>query len=300
MAGAVSSCLPPWLLTQTASKPRSTARAASSGRITPFNATGPRSPHSSHSHSASSQSKLGSNASRMKLTCARRSVGRGGSDSDSSRWRSSSAECWRGGREEAARRRFARASAATSNAAYAYSSLARKSHVHAGRLTASTVCAQVYAGGTVNPLRRSRSRLPYHVRSTVSARAWKPLSLACARRSLTNPRSRQTYSWNSLGWSRGSADATARGLVVPMVLRQYIAPRSAAARATPRSPSRWNIALPAVGAGKNGRRNERPNKRVETSRGGERPARTRGWSSTALRASLFRRSVISSSAPASR
>ena len=76
VAGAVSICLPPWFDTQTASNPRSTARSASSGRTTPFSATGPVSPHSCTSHSASSQLKLGSKASRMNATCVRRSVGK--------------------------------------------------------------------------------------------------------------------------------------------------------------------------------------------------------------------------------
>ena len=60
-----------------------------------------------------------------------------------------------------------------------------------------------------------------------------------------------------------------------MVDRQYIAPWLAAARATPASPSRWNILLPAVGEGKNGTSTSFPRIRVDRSSGGLSPARTR-------------------------
>ena len=105
------------------------------------------------------------------------------------------------------------------------------------------------------------------------ARAWKPFSLACASMSLTRLLSFQTYSWKSFGWCAGTAGATSAGAAVPMVLRLYMAPAADAARATPTSPSAWNIFDPAVGETKKGILTSRPITLVDMSKGGERPAR---------------------------
>ena len=58
VAGEVSSCLPPWLLTQMVVKPHSSARTASSGLQIPLIARGPWL-HSPHSQAASDQLKAG-------------------------------------------------------------------------------------------------------------------------------------------------------------------------------------------------------------------------------------------------
>ena len=68
VGGAVSSWRPPWFETQIELKPVATARAASAPRATPLSATGPRSPHSPHSHSASRQSNSGFICCAMKST----------------------------------------------------------------------------------------------------------------------------------------------------------------------------------------------------------------------------------------
>ena len=107
----------------------------------------------------------------------------------------------------------------------------------------------------------------------MSARAWKPFSRACASMSRTKLLSFQTYSWKSFGWCVGSAVATSAGAAVPMVESEYMAPCDAAARATPTSPSAWNILDPAVGDVKNGIWTSRPITLVDISSGGESPAR---------------------------
>lgn len=57
------------------------------------------------------------------------------------------------------------------------------------------------------------------------------------------------------------------------VCETKMSPLPAAARATPTSPSAWNILLPAVGAGKKGMSTPRPIIRVPRFSGGLSPAR---------------------------
>ena len=64
-----SSWRPPWFDTHMDLKPVSIARVASTPRATPLRATGPVSPHSEQSHSASFQSNSGFICARGGYTC---------------------------------------------------------------------------------------------------------------------------------------------------------------------------------------------------------------------------------------
>jgi hypothetical protein len=69
----------------------------------------------------------------------------------------------------------------------------RNSAVHLGAASAASAVRSECFGGTLNPFRKSLSRLPKCVKSVVNAIDVNPASLALARTSRINSRSFHTY-----------------------------------------------------------------------------------------------------------
>eukprot|EP00966_Prymnesium_polylepis_P170951 3951707-Prymnesium_polylepis.1 len=101
-----------------------------------------------------------------------------------------------------------------------------------------------YDGGTVKPVRVSRSRLPTHEKSAVSARPVKPQALARSSTSLSSTRSRHTYSCSVFAPS-GCAARTSSNVDVVSCESAMWSPCFFAAFAVAISPSAWNMRWPA-------------------------------------------------------